>query len=58
LKVGFARSANDVQVKRPWIFACQIKTGDAFPPLNQLQVEAMVWVVFDKNIARVASELW
>ena len=58
LIVGFARSATDVQVRRPWIFACQIKTRDAYPPHNQLQVEAMMWLVLDQNIARVAFELW
>jgi len=40
-----------------YIFACQIKTWDAYPPRNQLQVEAMMWLVLDPNIARVAFEL-
>ena len=45
---GFARSSNDVQVKRMWIFAYRIKTRLAFPPRGQLQVEAMVWPVWIK----------
>ena len=47
--VGFARSSNDVQVKRTWIFAYRIKTRFAFPPSGQLHVvEAMVWPVWIK----------
>jgi len=43
--VGFARSSNDVQVKRTWILVYRIKTRIAFPSRGQLQVEAMVWPV-------------
>jgi len=39
---------NDVQVKRTRIIAYQIKTWYAFPPRNQLQVRAMVWLVWIK----------
>jgi len=46
--VEFARSSNDVQVKRRWIFAYRIKTQFAFPRHGQLQVEAMVWPVWIK----------
>jgi len=46
--VELARSANDVQVKRTWIFAYQIKTRYTFPLRNQLQVGAMVWLVWIK----------
>jgi len=48
LIVELARSANDVQVKRTWIFAYQIKTRYTFPLRNQLQVGAMVWLVWIK----------
>jgi len=46
--VGFARSSNDVQVKRTRMFAYRIKTRYAFPPHGQLQVEAMVWLIWIK----------
>jgi len=46
--IGSARSSNDVQVKRTWIFAYRIKTRFAFPPRRHLQVEAMVWPVWLK----------
>jgi len=45
LIAGLAQSSSDVQVKRTWIFAYQIKTRYAFSPRNQLQVGAMVWLV-------------
>jgi len=45
---GFARPANDVQVKRPWIFTYQIKNRDVFPPRNRLEVETMMWLVLDQ----------
>jgi len=46
--VGFARPSNDVQVKWTCMFAYQIKSGYTFPPPNQLQVGAMVWLVWIK----------
>jgi len=38
--------SNDAQVKRSWMFACQ--TRYTFWPRSQLQVGAMVWLVWAK----------
>jgi len=48
LIVGFARSSNNVQVKRTLMLAYQIKTRNVFPPRNRQQVGAMVWLVWIK----------